>query len=374
MNKKTGIILFILIAVAAVCLVTFRGRKPGPERTSFKIGAILPLTGDAAQYGNNDREGIVLAVDQANAQGGINGRKIEVAFEDCQTDAKKAVSAFNKLRTANVEVVIDDAISTISLALTPLLEQNKTVLISTGASNPSLSGMSPYFFRIWNSDAFEGVVTSDYLKTKHRGAKIAIFYINSDYGKGLHDVVSKALKGSDIQVVASESFEKDARDFRSQVAKVKDVSPTHVYLVGYAAQTGPAAKQLREGGVSAPLIGTVAMEDPEFIKLAGEAAEGVVYPFPVAPSGTVVDEFKTAFKKACGKEPGLLHDCGFDAANLILKAVRDGATSGEQVRAKLAETRDFQGASGLISFDDKGDVHKPMQMKVIKNGAFTTLP
>jgi branched-chain amino acid transport system substrate-binding protein len=373
--NKSKILIGAVAALIVIGVVVVLQKNEGVRGSgTIRIGAILPLTGDGAQYGNNDREGILLAVNQANAVGGINGRKIEVLLEDCQTDAKLAISAFNKLRTEGVQVVIDDAISTISLAIVPLLEPNKTVLLSTGASNPSLSGASRFFFRIWNSDAYEGVVTAEYIKKSKSPARLAIFYINSDYGKGLDLVISKQLTGSQVQIVQTETFDKEARDFRSQVAKIKDASPTLIYSVGYAAQTGPAARQLREAGVEAPIVGTVAMEDPEFIKLAGPAAEGVVYPFPSPPPGAVVEQFKSAFRKAYGKDPGLLHDCGYDAANLVIKAMREGGTSGNEIRAKLAAVKDFQGASGIISFDANGDVSKPMQMKVIQGGKFISLP
>jgi branched-chain amino acid transport system substrate-binding protein len=372
---KSKVLIGAFVALVVIGAVVVLQKKASVrESGTIQIGAILPLTGDAAQYGNNDREGILLAVNQANAAGGINGHKIEARFEDCQTEAKLAISAFNKIKAEGVQAVIDDAISTISLAMVPLLEQSKTVLLSTGASNPSLSGASPFFFRIWNSDAYEGVVAADYIKKSKSTVKLAVLYINSDYGKGLDSVISKQLTGSQVQIVQTETFDKETRDFSSQVAKIRDATPTLIYLIGYAAQTGPVARQLREAGVETPIVGTVAMEDPEFIKLAGPAAEGVVYPFPSPPSGAVVEQFKSAFRQAYNKDPGLLDDCGYDAANLIIKAMREGGTSGNDIRAYLATMKDFQGASGVISFDANGDVNKPMQMKAIQDGKFVSLP
>ena len=269
--------------------------------------------------------------------------------------------------------MIDDAVSTISLALAPLLKQNKTVLISTGASNPALSGISPFFFRVWDSDAYEGVVAAEYIKKVSSAVRLAFFFINSDYGQGLYSVVKNELTASNVQIVASETFDKGVHNFRSQIAKVKVAKPTLIYMIGYASQTGPLTKQLREAGVEAPIVGTVAMEDPEYVRLANGSAEGVVYPFPSHPSGTEVDKFQAAFKKAYGKPPGLLSDVGYDAANLIIKAMLEKGLSGEEIREALASTRGYLGASGTISFDANGDVHKPMQMKYIHNGKFETI-
>jgi branched-chain amino acid transport system substrate-binding protein len=173
--------------------------------------------------------------------------------------------------------------------------------------------------------------------------------------------------------VAAESFEKDTRDFRSQIAKIRAASPTHIYLVGYGAQTGPATRQIREAGVQAAIIGTVAMEDAGYLALAGPASEGVVYPFARAPQGEAVEKFKDAFRARYAREPELLHDCGFDAANLFIEAFRGGARSAAEVRAFLANLRGFPGASGEISFDANGDVSKPMEMRVIRDGEFVPL-
>ncbi len=364
----------ILAVIAVVAFLVLRAPGPPQAQANIRIGAVLPLTGDAAEYGKNDREGIDLAISLVNEAGGIGGRKVEVRYEDCQTEAKMALSAFNKLRAEGVSLFIDDAISTVSLAMAPALEQNESVLISTGASNPSLSGISPWFFRIWNSDAFEGRVTADYLKTTAPTAKMAVLYVNSDYGQGLQRVLEEALKGSQIQLVASDSFDIETRDFRVQVAKIKAAAPSHIYLIGYAAQTGPATRQIREAGITAQIIGTVAMEDAEFLKLAGASSNGVVYPFPKAPQGEAVERFKAAFRAKYGKEPALLNDCGYDAANLLLEAFKNGAATPLEVRKYLSTLKGFPGASGEISFDSNGDVSKPMEMKVIKDGKFTQLP
>jgi branched-chain amino acid transport system substrate-binding protein len=340
---------------------------------TIRIGAILPLTGDAAQYGNNDKEGIMLAVNQANAKGGIDGKQITVTFEDCQGDAKKAVTAFNRLQSQNVKLIIDDAISTISLSLVPLLEKNEAILISTGASNPSLSGSSRNFFRVWNSDTFEGKIAAHYVLKSNPKSKIAILYINNDYGKGLHDVMTKELQGTGVKIAASETFEVDTRNFRPQIEKIKRDSPALVYLIGYAAQTGPAIRQIRESRLGAKVLGTVAMEDPVFVKLSGEAAEGVVYPFPTKPEGVVVNRFKQDFRTLYNKDPGLLHDVSFDAANIIIKTLNSGARTATEIREKLRSTKNHDGASGAISFDANGDVSKPMSMRVIKNSQFIDL-
>jgi len=363
-------ICFVCLVSMIILIIT--GCSQNEEKV-IKIGAVLPLTGDAAEYGNNDKSGIDLAVEQLNNAGGIEGKKLVVVYEDCGMEPKLAVAAINKLGMQKVPAVIDDAISSIALAMVPVANVNKQAIISTGASNPSLSGISPYFFRIWNSDAEEGVFAARYTFGELGAKNIAVLYINNDYGLGLSKVFSDELTKLGGKIVATESFEKDAKEFRGQVTKIKKKSPDAIYLVGYAAQTGIAAKQMREQGLNASIIGTVAMEDPQFVKLAGKASESVLYPFPKQPTGEAVTKFKEAFKQKYGKEPGLLCDCGYDAANLFILALKQGARSGPEIREKLSLVKNYHGASGEISFDEKGDVHKPMIMKIIKSGQFVPL-
>jgi branched-chain amino acid transport system substrate-binding protein len=258
----------------------------------------------------------------------------------------------------------------VTLAVLPIATEKKIVVLSTGATNPSLSGASPYFYRIWNSDAEEGVFAAKACTVNLKIKKMAVVYMNNDYGKGLKDVFIKEYKNLGGQVVAEETFEKGDRNFKNMLAKIKQSNPDAIYLVGYASETGVIAKQIKEMEISSKIVGPVTMEDPVFLKLAGKASEGVIYAFPKAPEGQVVNEFKEQFKKKYGKEPGLLCDAGYDAVNLIINAYRKGAKNSDDIRKLFAELKGFGGASGEITFDSKGDVHKPMILKTVKDGNF----
>jgi branched-chain amino acid transport system substrate-binding protein len=360
-----------LIVVAGFFIFSFNGcKKATREPDVIKIGAILPLTGDAALYGNNDREGIDLAIEIINAKGGIDGKEVAILYEDSKAEAKAGVSAINKLANSNISIIIDDAISTVTLAMLPIATEKKIIILSTGATNPSLSGASPYFFRIWNSDAEEGVFAANACYDKLSIKKMAIVYVNNDYGKGLKDVFGKDYIKLGGQIIAEESFEKGDKNFRGIVAKIKQANAEAIYLIGYASETGIVVKQLREAKVTSKIIGTVAMEDPLFLKLAGEASENVIYVFPKAPEGSAVSEFKGQFKRKYSKDPGLLCDAGYDAANLVIYAYQKGAKKVDEIRKVFTEIKDYKGASGEITFDSRGDVHKPMILKTVKKGKF----
>jgi branched-chain amino acid transport system substrate-binding protein len=373
-QAKMNTLVTLTMVFLAVLALSFsactdeKEKGKGPE--TIKIGAILPLTGDAALYGNNDRQGIDLAVEIANANGGVNGRKIEVVYEDNKGEAKTAVSAINKLDNSDIQVVIDDAISTVTLAMLPVATQKKILVLSTGATNPSLSGASPYFFRIWNSDAEEGVFAAEAYFNQLKLNRMAILYVNNDYGKGLKDVFEKKYTSLGGEIVAVESFDGDTKDFRNILFKLKGRDLQAIYLIGYASETGIIVKQLKELKIDAGITGTVAMEDAAFLNLAGKAAEGVIYVFPKPPKGNVVQEFRNQFKEKYGTAPAILCDVGYDAANLVIYAYRNGAKTSDDIRRIFAEIKEFKGASGEITFDNNGDVHKPMILKTVREGDF----
>jgi len=346
--------------------------KKQPESKEIKIGATLPLSGDAAIWGNNTKEGIDLAVEQVNSSGGVLGKKIVVVYEDTEALPQKGVSAYQKLvQVDKVTAIIDDSISSVTLAMAPLAQKDHVVILATGATAPKISDAGEYIFRIWNSDAYEGQVAAEYAFNTLGLRDIAILYINNDYGKGLDDVFSTQFKKLGGKIVSSQSFEQNSADMRSQLTKIQSTNPAGLYLVGYPKEIPVALVQAKELGITTKLIGTVAMQDPKLIENAREAAEGLMFPYPKDPNGKEVEAFNASFKKKYGKAPGITSDVGYDAVKMIVKAIElSKGSSGDDIKKGLNMLKDFPGASGVMTFDENGDVHKPMGIKVIKNGEF----
>lgn len=372
---KTTIIGLTVLIIAGATLLTLIGCKKASQKEPevIKIGAILPLTGDLGVYGQNDKMGIDLAVEKANIEGGINGKKIEMIYEDNHGEAKQAISALQKLKEQGIFIIIDDAVSTITLSMVPVATTNKMVIISTGATNPQLSGSSPYFFRIWNSDAEEGIFAAKFIIQELGVSKTLIIYVNNDYGKGLAEVFKKQFEKLGGKITGEIAFDIKAKNFRDIITKAKNIPSEIIYLVGYASETGIIVKQMREQEIKTRIVGTVATEDAKFIELAGESANGIIYPFSKSPDGSVSEKFKQEFMKKYHKEPQILCDVGYDAANLAIYTLKSGAQNGDDVRKSLSQIKNFQGASGTIEFDKYGDVHKPMIMKIIKDKKFQIL-
>jgi len=358
---------FIIVAIIVIVVVGF---YKSPKET-IKIGVMSPLSGEASQWGIPPKEGIQLALEMV--KGKVDNKVIEVIYEDTQCDPAKGVNAVQKLINVDkVDAIIGAVCSSVTLAIAPIVEENKVVLISPASTNPKISEAGDYIFRVVPSDVLRGEIFADYIKNDVGLNKVAILYINNEGGVGNRDSFKKRFEELGGKVVVAESYEQGAREVRTQLIKIKDQNPQAIIVVSYPADSVVVLKQAKELGLSLPLyFQTEALEDPSVIQGAGEAAEGVVYILPAEPLGREVEEFRRAFKEKFNKEPALYAAEGFDAFNLIIKAIKDCKTEADLsscIKDKLYTIKNYQGASGIITFDEKGDVLKPMAIKRIENG------
>jgi len=360
----------LIICTAPVLLVGCSGKST--DAGKITIGAVLPFTGDNSQYGDNEKKGISLALEETRRRWPM--LPLNVVYEDTKGEAKTAASAIQKLKAQGVHFFIDDAMSSVTFAMVPSLGSD-AMMISTGATNPKLSGCSPYFLRIWNSDAEEGSQAAQLSVRLRPGIRrVAVVYVNNDYGIGLKDVylreVAKAVPGVATRDFSFESTQTNLRDL---AAIVRQYNPDLIYLVGYGPQTGLVVKELRTYMVNATIVSTVTTEDPKFLERAGSAAEGVTYVYPATASGSEADTFRAAFKRVYGGDPGILTDHAYDAVLLYAMAMNAGGKTADAVQDILHKIPTFQGASGTIKFDTNGDIHSPYDLKVVKRGAFEIL-
>jgi branched-chain amino acid transport system substrate-binding protein len=369
-SRKTA----IAIAVAILVLVVVAGvvfTQSVTNQSPYGVGAVLPLTGSAAIWGKNSQRGINLALPEINDHGGIKGRKITVLYEDSQSEPRIATSALQKLITIDhVPAVIGDIASSSVLAMAPIAEANKVVLLSPGASNPDISNAGKYIFRNWQSDALEGRLDAQYAASSLKWKRVAILFINNAYGAGLAKVFTETFTRTGAQVIASESFAQGATDMRAQITKIASLKPDGIYMPGYPPEMAIILKQMKELGAAIPILSVQAFDDPSIIASVGAAADGVIYSIPKPPeeSNPVVANFKKKYANAYGEQPGVTSDTGYDAIRIIAYAIEHGGYSGPQIRAVLATLKDFPGAAGPTTFDSHGDVNREFEFIKIANG------
>ncbi len=355
----------------SACSNMKRGSRSGEGgKNKLTIGIIMPLTGALAQYGKNCVNGINLAVSEVNQSGKLEFKTI---VEDERTSPKDAVAAFNKLVSADrVSVIVGPLASSSVMAVAPLANQNRVIVFSPGASSPKLTGAGPYVFRDWQSDALEAKVMSTYLlKQGHK--RVAILAVNNDFGVALANYFTQNFSKSGGMIVATDTFEQDATDFRAQLAMIKRANPGALYLLSYPQETALIVNQAREIGLRTPIFGVAAMEDPTLLKIARGNANGITFTKAIEPGqdDPVYKHFVAAYQARYGEAPGLIADTAFDAVKMIAyAAARVSTLDAPSIAAELAKIRNFSGASGQMSFDENHDIIKPIGIRTIRQGQF----
>lgn len=348
----------------------------GKKSEEINMGAILPLTGEGAKYGQSAKNSIEMVFSKLNDDGGIKGKKINVIFEDSKGDASTGVSAAQKLiSVSQVPAIIGGLFSSVTLAIAPIVERNHVVLLSPTSSAPSITNAGDYVFRNCASDVFEGKIMADMCIRKFHFNNIAILYINNDYGVGISEVFKKELSSLGGKVTIEESFPQQATDFRTIISKLRGKKYDAIYLIGYK-ELGPLLKQMYELGIKTQFLSTVMFEDPEILKIAGKAANGVIYSARAYDPNSdipVVQEFVNSYKKKYGTEPDIFAAYSYDAARIIILAMQQGGFNSEGIKESLYKIKDFPGVTGTTSFDKNGDVVQAAYLKEVKNNKFIWL-
>jgi len=335
------------------------------------LGATFPLTGEVASYGQKAKRGIEMAVEDQNTKGGLLGKQIVVDFQDDRNDKKEAVSIMTKFATMDkVPVVFGSAGSGASLAIAPLANRYKVVLISPISSSTQLSTEGgDFFFRTCPADDLQAEVLAKWVFDS--GAKkVAVVYTNNSWGKPLAEGFRTKFTALGGQVINEEGVQENSADFRTIITKLKGmagldavVSPT------YPKEGGVFVRQAKELGLNVPLYGGDNWGSPEFRTLAGDAAGGVFYTAPSENSSPVLSDFTQRYKTKYGEEPDVFGSYSYDAASAIFRALEAARVADPtKIREALLKVS-FQGVSGEVSFRPNGDLKsEAFAKKTIKNG------
>lgn len=367
MNKKTWIVVTI-VAMAVVGILLMRPWTSSSKAINF--GATFPLTGEVASYGQKAKRGIEMAVEDQNAKGGILGKQVVVDFQDDRNDKKEAVSIMTRFATIDrVPVVFGSAGSGVSLAIAPLANRYKVILISPISSSSQLSREGgDFFFRTVPADDLQAEVLSRWVIGS--GTKrVAIVYTNNSWGKPLAEGFQQKFEALGGQVLASEGVQENAADFRTIIAKLKGMSNLDAIVAPtYPKEGGVFVRQAKELGLNLPLFGGDNWGSPEFRNIARSAAEGVFYTAPSESKGPAFSEFALRYKTKYGEEPDVFGAYAYDAAVAIFTAIQSaGFTAPEKIRKALLKVS-FAGVSGEIAFRPNGDLQsEAFAKKTIKN-------
>ncbi len=338
------------------------------EAEEIVIGFIAPLVGDTALYGEASQTGVELALDAIDTP-------IKVIYENGGCNAKDATTAANKLiNIDNVKIIIGTVCSSETLAVAPIAEENGVLLLSAASSSPDITTAGDYVFRTWPSDKLQGPVIAQHMVAQGH-SKVAVVHTNSDYNLGLANAFKDAFAAAGGEVVTTETYDQEVRDFRTLLTKIKAQDVDSIYMVPYA-EGGLLVKQAKELGLEQPFFASETIGNQDFLDNAGDAAEGIIYATPsFDKEASTSAAFITSYMDKFGKESPweVISANSYDGMKLVAMAIAEKGHSADGVKEYLYSVKDYDGAAGKLTIDENGDALKDFELMKIESGAFVKL-
>jgi branched-chain amino acid transport system substrate-binding protein len=341
------------------------------QSETVAIGVIQPLTGPIAVGGQRALHGIELAIEEHNAKAKPT---VELHIEDSQGAPAEGVKAINKLVSVDrVRFILGDLTSGVTMAIAPIAQRHKTIILATGASSPNIRDAGDYIFRNWVSDDFDGKVAAEYLHNELNKKRVVLLKIQNEYGASLAAAFEARLTKLGGTIVFEEAFPVGHSDFRTLITKVKSVNFDAIYLAGQPKESGYLLRQMKELGVRALVFSNTSVEEADFKAIAADAAEGLYYTTPsfdLASGRPLIQNFVRAYQQKFNEEPDVVSAHGYDAARMLLACLVSAPRDVESVKGRLYRLSEFEGVTGTCSFDSHGDVVKGLLVKRLdKDGA-----
>lgn len=340
------------------------------QENIIKIGLIAPLTGDVKTFGESTKNGFLLAIEEVNARGGINGKQIKTFIQDDKNDPTEAQNAGSKLINQDgVRLIIGSVSSKCSIPLAQICQDASAVMITPTSTNPKVTirddgSRKDFIFRACFIDPFQGKVAAKFALENLKAKTTAVLYdVGNDYVKGLAEFYRDNFVKGGGQVLVYESYQKDDTDFSALLTKVKQANPDMLYIPDYYNKVGLIAKQARQLGIKSIMMGGDGWDSPEMLKIAGDAIVGGYFTNHYSPDDPRVEvqEWVKKYYTKYGSNPDALATLGYDATCLLLEAIKI-ANSDNPVKVKdaLQTIKGFKGVSGAITFDEQGNPVKEL--------------
>jgi len=343
------------------------------EANTLLLGEVGSLTGAQATFGVSTRNGIDLALKEANAAGGVKGKKLAVRVYDDQGKPEEAAQAVTRLITQDrVVLILGEVASSNSLAMAEKAQAAGVPMITPSSTNPTVTEKGDYIFRVCFIDPFQGFVMAKFARESLKASKVAVLQDNkSAYSLGLTEVFTRKFTEMGGKVVGTESYSQGDSDYRAQLTAIKRTAPEAIYVPGYYSEVGVIARQAKELGLNVPLLGGDGWDSEKLYELGGSAIQGSYFSNHYSPDNPDprIQKFVSDYKAAYGGVPDALAALAYDAAKVAIDALKKAPdTSGKAIRDAIAQTKDFPGIAGNITLDEKRNAVKPAVVLKVGDG------
>jgi branched-chain amino acid transport system substrate-binding protein len=374
MKKKFTKMLLASVLMTGILAGCSGAKESSGGSDTIKIGANLELSGAVASYGESLADGINMAVEEINKDGGIDGKKIEVIKADNKSDAAEATSTAIKLTSQDkVTAIIGAATSGNTLAQAQIAKDNKTILLTPSGTSPNVTlgtdgKVNEFVFRTSFIDPFQGTVAANFASKELKVKKAAIFADSaSDYAKGLAASFKETFEKESGKIVSEEAYVGKDTDFRATLTRIKSKNPEFIFIPGYYEEVGLIIKQARELGITVPFMGADGWDSPKLVELAGADALNntfITNHYSSEDKDEKIQKFVTAFKdNNGGTSPNAFNALGYDSVYLLADAIkRAGGTDSSKIKDALEKTKDLTLVTGIVTIDKD---HNPIKSATV---------
>ncbi|HEY8900088.1 MAG TPA: ABC transporter substrate-binding protein [Chthoniobacterales bacterium] len=369
--KQTFVVATLL---AAALLAGCKKTGPKAPANEIVVGEFAALTGGTASFGQSSHKGTQMAIDEINAAGGLLGKKVKLVTEDDQSKAGEPATVVRKMISRDgIVALLGEVASSRSLEAGPIAQQNKIPMISPASTNPKVTQVGDYIFRICFIDPFQGTVLAKFALAKGWKNVAVLTDVKQDYAVGLAEFFKKYFTANGGTIVSEQSYSSGDKDFKAQLTSIAGTNPQAILVAGYYNEAGLIASQARELGLNVPLLGGDGWDSPSLVEVAGAAMEGNFFSnhFSAEDQSPVIQEFIKRFKARYKEEPDAMAALGYDSAMILANAIKTaGTTDSKPLRDAIAATKDYPAVTGSITLDAERNANKPAVILTIKDGKF----
>jgi branched-chain amino acid transport system substrate-binding protein len=337
------------------------------------IGHYASMTGNTAHFGQDTDKAARLAAEQINASGGVLGRKLKIVTLDTRGDGAEAANAVTRLiDVEKATAILGEVASSLSLQGGPIAQRRKIPMVSPSSTNPKVTQVGDYIFRVCYIDPFQGKVMAIFARETLKLSKVAILTdVKNDYSKGLAEAFQKAFVASGGTIAAEQSYSAGDTDFSAQVTAIKSSGAEAIWVPGYYSEVGAIARTAARLGVKVPLLGGDGWDAPELFSIGGEALNGSYFSNHFAPdqASPMAQKFVADFSAKYGQPPTGLGALGYDGVLVIADAIkRAGSAEPSKLRDALAATKNLEAVTGTLTMDKERNPEKSVVVLKIDGG------
>jgi branched-chain amino acid transport system substrate-binding protein len=346
------------------------------KHEEINIGEVASLTGKEAAFGQSSHKGTLLAVEEINSWGGIDGKQVALHTEDNQSMQGQSATIVKMLISRDkVVAVLGEVASSRSLEMAPICQHEHIPMISPSSTNPRVTQIGDYIFRVCFIDPFQGTVMAKFAAQNLHIKKIAVLTsVSSAYSVGLAKYFKQTFAADGGDVAIEQKYSEGDKDFKAQLTAIKAAGVDGIFVPGYYTEAALICIQARELGMDLPIFGGDGWEAEELIQIGGSAVEGKFYSTHYSPDNQTpeVQEFVKKFRMRWdGETPDAMAALGYDSAMVLADAIHRARTTAEpQLRDAIAATRDYPGVTGKTTIDAERNATKAAVIITVKDGKF----